>query len=91
MCVLRYLEVEARIVDEDDHVRLPLTDVLLAHLHIAENGGQVHQYGDESHIGQFAVVLHQRSSHGSHLVAAKEAKLRLRVLVFQRLHQVRGM
>ena len=50
---------------------------------------QGHLY--EPHVGQFAVVLHQRAAHGLHQVAAEEAELGLCIGLFQRLHQVRGM
>ena len=36
MCfhIFRYLQIEARVIDKNDHVRLPLRDILLTHAHI---------------------------------------------------------
>ena len=76
---LGYAEVEAWIVDEYDNVRLPPDDVLLAHPHVAHNGGQVQQNGHETHIGQFAIVLDTGAALSLHQVAAEEAEVGLRV------------
>ena len=85
------VEVEPGVVDEDDHVGLPLHDILLAHLHVAENRGKMEQHGDESHVGQLAVVLDQCAAYGLHLVAAEEAELGLPILLFQGTHQSGGV
>ena len=79
--ILGYLQVKARIVDEDDYIRLPLADVLFTHLHITKNGAQVQQHRNETHISQFAIMLHTSAPNSSHQVAPKEAELRLRVLL----------
>ena len=89
--ILGDVEIEARIVDENHAVGLPFGDVALAHPHIAQDGGQVEQYGYEAHIGQLAVVLHKCAANGRHQVAAEEAEPCLRVNIFQRPHQMRGM
>lgn len=83
MYVLGYIEVKAWVIHKNDHVRLPLCDVLLAHLHVLENGGQMHQDGNDAHVGQFLVVFDTCSSYSSHHVAPKEAELRFRVFAFQ--------
>ena len=49
------------------------------------------QHGHEAHVGQFAVVLHERAASGRHLVATIEAELCLGVVFPQGQHQVRGM
>ena len=85
--VLGNAEVEARVVNEYDHVGLPLADVALAHRHIPQDGPQVQQHRHEAHVGQFAVVLHQCAPLGCHQVAAKEAELGLRVFRFQGSHE----
>ena len=87
--VFRYLQIETRIVDENNHIGIPLGNVLLAHLHISQDSAQVQQHGNETHVSQFAVVLHHRAAHCGHQVAAEKAELRLPVLRLQRLHQVR--
>ena len=91
MDIFRYFQVEARIVDENDHIGLPLGNVLLAHLHISQDSAQMQQYRNETHVCQFAVVLHHRSTYCGHQVAAEETELRLPVLRLQRLHQMRCM
>ena len=70
---------------------MPCGNVLLAHFHIAQDGSQVQQHRHKTHIGQFAVVLHQCAANGSHQVTAEKTELGISVLLFQRLHQVRGM
>ena len=49
------------------------------------------QHGDESHIGQLFIVAYTGTANSRHQVAAKEAELRLGVLLLQLLHQVRRM
>ena len=91
MHILRDVEVEARIIYEDNHIRLPRFDVLLAEAHIPQDGAQMKQYRQEAHIGQLTIMLHAGASHSSHHVATKEAKLCRSILLLQLLHQVRGM
>ena len=91
MDVFRYFQVETRIVDENNHIGIPLGNVLLAHLHISQDSAQVQQHGNETHVCQFAIVLHHRAACCLHLVAAIEAKLGSRILPLQFFHQVRGM
>ena len=81
-------EVEAWIVDKDDNIGLPLGNILLTHLHILEDGTQVDQDGDETHVGQLAIVTNTRASDGSHQVASEETKLSLSVTLLQSLHQM---
>ena len=49
------------------------------------------QDGNETHICQLFVVLHQRTAHSGHHVASEEAKLRLRVVRLQATHQMGGV
>ena len=83
-----YAEVEARIIDEYDHIGLPLPYVGLAHCHVAHDGAQMEQHGYEAHVGQFAVVAHTGSAHILHHVAAKEAELCLWVGILKLTHEV---
>ena len=85
------VEIEARVVDQDHRVGSPLPDILLALRHVAEDGRQVEEHRDEAHIGHLAVVAHQGSSLGGHLVATEEAELGLAVGLCQFSHQVSGM
>ena len=66
MHVFGNVEVEARIVDEYNHIWLPLHNVALAHGHIAEYSAQVHQYRYESHVGKFAVVFYTLAANSRH-------------------------
>ena len=91
MYIFRYIEVEARIVHEYKHVRLPLKDILLAHLHILQYGTQVQQHRYKTHIGQVAVVHHTRATDCRHQVTAEETELRMLIALFQSLHQMRGV
>jgi len=46
---------------------------------------------NETHVGQFAVVLYARSSDGRHQVAAEEAEVGVAVNPPQRAHKARGV
>ena len=81
-------QVEARIVDKDDGIGLPLRDVLLAEREVAEDGGQMHQHGDEAHVGEFLIVSHTRATDFRHEVAAEEAELRFGIFFLERPHQM---
>ena len=82
--ILGYVEVEARIVDQNDHVGRPLHDVALTHLHVAQDGAQMEQHRHEAHVSQLAVVFYARAAHRRHEVAAEEAKLGIGVLLSER-------
>ena len=88
---LRDAEVEARIVDEDDDIRAPCHDILLAERHIAEDGAQMEQHGDEAHVSQIFVMAHTRAAFRSHEITPEETELSLRVFLLQGVHQTRGM
>ena len=88
MNIFGNVKVEARIVDENDNIGLPLGNILLAHLHVSENGAQVQEYRNKAHIRQFTIVLDTRTTDGCHHVATEEAELCRLIAPFQRLHQV---
>lgn len=75
--IFRNAEVEAGIVDQDDHVGLPLADVAFALPHVSEYGGQMQQHGHETHVGQFFVVAHAGAADGRHEVAAEKTEFGL--------------
>ena len=84
-------EVEAGIVDGDNYVGAPGTDVVAAEAHVAGDDTRVEHHGDDAHVGHLAVVHDACPPDGAHEVAAEEAELRLRIFVAQRRHQVRGV
>ena len=88
MNIFGYIEIEAWIVDKDNDIGLPLRNILLTHLHILKDGTQVKQDGDETHVGQLAIVADTRASDSSHQVASEETELSLSVALLQSLHQV---
>ena len=85
------LEIEARVIHQDDYIRIPLRDVFLASVHVLENGAKMEQDRNEAHIGQLPVMLHPSTPNGTHQVTPEETEVRLRILFFQGTHQVRGM
>ena len=87
MDILGYVEVEPRIINEDNHVRLPLTDILLTHLHVLEDGRQVGNDRNDAHVSQFLVMLDTGAADSSHLVTTEEAELCLLIFPLQRHHQ----
>ena len=87
MHVFGYSEVKSGVVYQYHHVGLPLQNVGLAQAHTLEDGGQMHQYGHEAHVGQLAIMLHARASYGTHQVAPEESELGRRVFLQQGFHQ----
>ena len=85
--VISNLQVKTRVVHQNHHVGHPAAYVLLALPHVPQDGGQMQQYGHKTHIGQFAIVLHQGASLGLHQVTAVETELRFCVVCLQRPHQ----
>ena len=63
---LGYIQVEARIVHQYKYIRLPGHNILLTAFHIGENSAQVQQDGNEAHICQFLIMLHQGSAYRRH-------------------------
>ena len=78
-----YLQIKARIIDQDDHVGLPVENVLLTHFHIAHDSGKMKQDGNKTHIGQFLVMLDARAPHSGHHITSEESELSLSVLFLQ--------
>ena len=87
----RNLEVEARIVHQNDAVRAPRGNLLLAARHAFENGAQVEQNGDKTHVGEVLVVAQKRAANPLHFIAAIVAEFSLRVGILYSLHKVGGM
>ena len=85
------LEVEARVIHKDDHIGLPLHDILLAAAHTGQDGAQMEQHRHEAHIGQLAVVGDALPSLGLHQVATEVAEAGLGVRFCYRFHQLGGM
>ena len=84
--ILSDLQVKARIVDQDHDIGLIATNVVLAETHVAQDGAQVAQHGDNPHKRHLAIMLDQRAAHGRHQVASQETEVGLRILRQQRLH-----
>lgn len=84
-------EVEARVVDQHEHVGLPCAYVGFGLGHAAHDGAQVCHHGDEAHVGQCAVVSGHRASLGGHHVAADEAEVGGVVLLPDGVHEVCGV
>ena len=85
------IQVESRVIHQNKYIRLPGRNIFFAPLHIGKNSTQMQQDGNETHIRQFLIMIHRRSAHSRHQVAAKEAELGLRVFHLQSAHQVRRM
>jgi hypothetical protein len=85
------LQIEARIVYQNQHIRFPVYNIHLTHVHVPENGTQMQQHRNKAHVSQIPVMFYQSPSHLLHQISAKEAELSLRVLLFQSCHQIGGM
>ena len=89
--ILGDTEIEAGIVDKDDHIGLPLHNIALAERHIAENGRQMEQHGHKTHIGQVTIMAHTGASDGRHQVASEKPERCLWVVLAQGTHEMTGM
>ena len=85
------LQVKARIIDQNNHIRLPLNNILLAFVHILKDGTQMQQDRNEPHIGQFLIMFDTSTSHRTHQITTEKAEIRLGILFLQGTHQVRCM
>ena len=88
---LSNIQVKPGIVDQNHHIGLPPNNVFFAHFHVLEDGSQVQQHGDKTHVRHFLEMPHPLSPNRRHEVSAEESKLSVIVLFFQSRHQVRGM
>jgi hypothetical protein len=77
------LQVEARIVDKDDNIWMPLKDILLTHPHIAKYCRQMEQDRNETHIGEVFVMSDPSTSDSRHQVTTEKAKLSSCILFLQ--------
>ena len=75
------VEVESRIIHQDNDVRLPVYNVFLAQAHVGKDDRQMDEHRDEAHVGQFAVVLDARPADGCHQVASEKPEFGFRVFV----------
>ena len=73
------IEVKARIIHQYNHIRRPLHNVFFAKSHIAENGAQMKQHRDKTHVCQFFKMFYARSANGRHKVATKKTELGRRI------------
>ena len=89
MKMFRDFQIKTWIIDENDGIGLPRGDVALAERQIAQNRGQMEQHGNEAHIGQLAIMFHERSADGLHLFATEKAEFRCCVFLLDGPHQVR--
>ena len=83
-----YLHVEAGIVDEHHHVRLPLQDIGFAVLQVAVYLAKAAKHVACAHHRSPLVVAELGSSHGLHHLSAPEAYVRSRVFGQKALHEV---
>ena len=88
---LRNLQIEPRIIHQDDHIRLPTDNVLLAKLHIPEDGAEMQQHRNETHVSQLFIMLDTSTSHFTHQVTSKKAEIGLRIPLLQGTHQIGRM
>ena len=85
------LEIKPWVIYQNDTVRAPRGNLLLAARHAFENGAQVEQNGGKTHVGEVLVVAQKRAANPLHFIAAIVAEFSLRVGIFYRLHEVGGM
>ena len=84
----RNLHIEAGIVDQDHHVRLPGRDVPLAGTQVPQQLARLGKHVGQAHHRAFAVMAHKLHSRLLHQFAAPSAQLCGRVLGEQAADQV---
>ena len=86
---LGYFQVKAGIIHQNHYIRSPTNNVLLTFFHIPKDSTQMQQHRDKTHISQFFVMLHPRSTNSRHQVSAKETEFCFRIFLYQGTHQIR--
>ena len=84
-------KVKSGIINQYYHIRFPLHNVVFAQFHVAKDGAQVKQNGNKPHISHFTKMFYAGSTFSLHQVASPKAKLGLRIYLFKRMHQMRGV
>ena len=85
------LEIEARIVHQNEAVGPPRSDVAPTLAHAAQNCGQMTDDLHQTHVSERLVVAHKGAADTLHGVAAEVAKLGLGVALRERQHQAAGV
>ena len=90
---LGHLEVEARVVDQDQYIGLECLDVGLTLAKLTTNRAEVFQHIHKTEKRGLAVVLGKilRTARLGHQITTPKAKLRLRIGLFQPLTQFRAV
>ena len=74
-----HLHVESRIVHQNNNIRLPGNNISFTTLHICKDSAQMEQHGNKTHVCQFFIMLHHRSSDGSHQITSEKPEISLRI------------
>ncbi len=81
-------EVEARIVNEDQHVGDIVGNILTAEREILTDLAKMSQHIPNTHYSSIAVMPNEGTSDGRHEVATPKAEIGLGILMEERLHQI---
>lgn len=82
------LQVEPRVVNQNDDVGVQALDGLFARAEVVHDGREVEQDGDEAHVGHRLVVLHADAAGLAHQVASVKIKLSVGVALAEGFHEV---
>ena len=85
------LQIKSWIIYQNYHIRIPIYDILLAKLHILENGAQMQKHWNKTHISQFFIMLNTGSSYSTHQIPTKETEISIHILLLQGTHQIGRM
>ena len=93
LCVdkLGDIQIESRIIYQNDNIRIPGNDIFLATSHIGKDSTQMEQHRNKSHISQLLIMFHHRTAYGSHQITAEKTKFSLRIFHLQSCHQMRSV
>ena len=82
------LDVEARVVNQYNHIRLKGHNIATAVTHLREDGADIESHLHKAEERHLAVVLHQifASAHLGHHISTPEAELCLGVGLTQATH-----
>ena len=81
LCVDKFgnIQIESRIIYQNDNIRIPGNDIFLATSHIGKDSTQMEQHRNKSHISQLLIMFHHRTAYGSHQITAEKTKFSLRI------------
>ena len=82
------LQIKSWIIYQNYHIWIPSNNILLAKLHVLENGAQMQKHWNKTHISQFLIMLDTGSSHSTHQISTEKTEISFSIQLLQSTHQI---